>query len=103
MTRLFLGNIEAAGVIITLTAASNVGMVELPWTPGKLVQAEDRVYGRANDPHGANIWFPIAQGTIEEDIAEMLDKKAETFANVMDGADLDETEMLTELMKKLEE
>lgn len=84
---LFVGQIQAAGVGITLTAASNVAFVELPWRPGDLDQAEDRVYARLNDLHGVTAWYLLADRTIEERIATMLDAKRSVVELTSDGTD----------------
>ncbi len=42
--RVFAGNLQTAGVAITLTASDHVVCAEYPWTPGDLTQAEDRCH-----------------------------------------------------------
>lgn len=98
--KLFLGNIKAAGVGITLTAASNVAFLELPWTPGDYEQASDRCH-RIGQDDTVNIWVLIAVDTIEEDIANILSSKRKILDKVLDGENSDKETLLTELIKKI--
>jgi SNF2 family DNA or RNA helicase len=88
---------------ITLDVASNVAFLEFWWDPGSHDQAEDRCYGRLSDPHGANAWYLVALGTIEEEIAELLDKKRKVIDSILDGKPIDNPSVLTELIEAVKE
>ena len=98
--QVFVGNVAAAGVGITLTAASHVAFMELPWTPGAVCQAEDRAH-RIGQENTVNVYYLVAEDTIDEDIATMLDAKADVLGQVLDGKKAKEETLLGELFRKL--
>lgn len=101
--KLFVGNIKASGVGITLTASSNVATIQLGWTPGEHDQAEDRAH-RIGQKDTVNCWYLLSEGTIEEEIADLLDKKRKILASVLDGKEVvEDSSVLTELIKKYKE
>jgi SWI/SNF-related matrix-associated actin-dependent regulator of chromatin subfamily A-like protein 1 len=96
--RLFVGQIQAAGTGITLTAASHVAFLELPWTPGDVLQCEDRVH-RIGQSQPVVIYYLLAANTIDEDMAKLIDKKRSILDAVLDGAVDASPPILVELLK----
>lgn len=85
--RIFIGNMKATSEGINLTAASNVIMLELGWTPAIHEQCIGRCYMRGGNPHGANAWYCLVPRTIEDDIYALLVQKDKIVQAVMDGVD----------------
>jgi len=101
--KLFVGQMKAAGVVITLTAASNVAIIEYPWTPTALTQAIDRVH-RIGQVDSVTAYYLMAQDTIEEKIARLLDEKQKVVSSIIDGETPDKmTSLFEDLMREYAE
>jgi SWI/SNF-related matrix-associated actin-dependent regulator 1 of chromatin subfamily A len=95
--RVFIGNIHAAGIGITLTAASTVAFFELDWTPGNHTQAEDRCH-RIGTTQPVNCYYLTAKDTIEDNLLKLIRKKQKIITTAIDGKPTDEFDILTELL-----
>jgi SNF2 family DNA or RNA helicase len=78
-TRIFLGQILAAGTAITLTAASEVAIVEPSWVPGENVQAICRAHrlGQRDSVLASFLYLP---GTLDQRIMRVFRRKAVEIA-----------------------
>jgi SWI/SNF-related matrix-associated actin-dependent regulator 1 of chromatin subfamily A len=78
----FVGNLKAAGVGLTLTSAEVVIMNDLSFVPAEHSQAEDRAY-RYGQKSNVLVYYPIYDNTIEAAIYDILNKKKEIIRTVM--------------------
>lgn len=97
--KLFVGNLQAAGVGITLTSASDVMFLELPWTLSQLSQAEDRLH-RIGQKNAVNVIYMIGENTVDIDIIELLEKKSKVINAVIDGKETTDLNIFEDLIKK---
>ena len=83
--RVILVGIQAGGFGLTLTAARAVAFVQLPWTPGEISQCVDRIHRIGQDADSVSVFNLVAEGTIEESMAEMLIAKGQVLDQVLDA------------------
>ena len=95
--RLIICSLDAAGVGITLTAASNVAFLEMGWTPATHDQAEDRVH-RIGQHNAVTAWYLLAAETIDERIAGVVERKRRLVRAASDGAPYNDESALDELL-----
>jgi SNF2 family DNA or RNA helicase len=77
-------SLKAAGVGITLTAASDVLFLEQGWTPADQDQAADRCH-RIGQQDSVTAWTFICQDTIDEYIADVITAKRAVVDAATDG------------------
>lgn len=82
--KVFIGNIQAAGEGITLTASSTVVFVELDWVPGKVLQAEDRAH-RIGQQDSVLVQHLVLDGSIDVGMAKSLIRKMDIADKALDA------------------
>lgn len=97
--KIFIGNIKAAGVGITLTAADTVIMNDLSFVPADHSQAEDRAY-RYGQKNSVLVYYPVFENTIEMTIYNILQKKKDIIDQVMGDGEYSES-FGSELVKNI--
>jgi len=99
--KVFVGNIKAAGVGITLTAAEAVIMNDLSFLPSDHAQAEDRAY-RYGQKNNVLVYYPIFENTIEGIIYDILNNKKQVIATVM-GDNQHPADAAEEILQRINE
>jgi SWI/SNF-related matrix-associated actin-dependent regulator 1 of chromatin subfamily A len=82
--KLFIGSITAAGVGLTLTAASHVIFAELDWVPGNVTQAEDRCH-RIGQLNSVLVQHLVLAGSLDAQMARVLVAKQEVADSALDN------------------
>ncbi len=80
----FIGSIMAAGVGLTLTAASHVIFAELDWVPGNMAQAEDRCH-RIGQQESVLVQHLVFEGSLDATMARTLVEKQRVIDQALDG------------------
>lgn len=99
--QLMLCSQQAGGFGLTLTAASNVAFLELGWNPAVHDQAEDRCH-RIGQSRQVTAWYLLAAGTVDEPIAELIERKRAVVSAAADGETVAQrASVLGDLVEKL--
>jgi SWI/SNF-related matrix-associated actin-dependent regulator 1 of chromatin subfamily A len=83
--RVFVGQIQAAGTGLTLTASSTVVFAETTWTPSEMEQAADRCH-RMGQKSSVNIYTLLTRNTIDEAVYRALQSKSLTIKKCLELA-----------------
>ena len=97
--KIFISNIIAGGVGITLTAGEVVVMNDLSFVPAHHSQAEDRAY-RYGQKNSVLVYYPVFENTVEKIIYNILQKKKNVIDQVMGDGEYSES-FSRDLLKNL--
>jgi SWI/SNF-related matrix-associated actin-dependent regulator 1 of chromatin subfamily A len=102
-TQIFLGGTRSAGVGITLTAASNIIWLDLPWNPADLDQGENRAHRPGASYESLNIYQIISKDSIDGFMKKLLAHKQRIIDQLIEGKEVEDGEkMLNDYMKELQ-
>lgn len=82
-----IGSIKALGTGYTITEASNIIFLDLPWTYADMVQAVDRAH-RIGQENKVTVISLLAKNTVDEKIYKIVKKKEDLFNDLMKGKDI---------------
>jgi SWI/SNF-related matrix-associated actin-dependent regulator 1 of chromatin subfamily A len=98
--KVFVGNLKAAGVGLTLTSAEAVIMNDLSFVPAEHSQAEDRSH-RIGQKNSTSVYYPIFENTIEGAIYDILNRKKKIISTVMGDDMMDDASTIEEMLNMI--
>ncbi len=84
--QLIICSIKAAGVGITLTAASDVAFIEFPWTYADCCQCEDRCH-RIGQSNNVTCYYLMGKNTIDHKLYQIIHDKKSIANEIMAASD----------------
>lgn len=96
--KVFISNMQAGGVGITLTAAEVEIMNDLPFVPYLVLQCEDRAH-RKGQANSVNIFYPLFENTMEMIIYNLLGKKKQDINTIVGDVEDDVFKIVLENLK----
>mgnify|MGYP001347826122 FL=1 len=99
-TKIFVSNIKAGGVGITLTAGEVVIFNDLSFVPSDMAQAEDRAF-RIGQKKNVSCMYPIFDNTLERIIYNIVQKKKRVIDTVM-GDHIEDEDLMLSILEEMQ-
>lgn len=97
--KIFVSNLIAGGVGITLTEAEVVIFNDISFVPALMSQAEDRAF-RIGQKKNVSCFYPIFENSLERIIYNIVERKKKIINTVM-GDDINEEDIMSEILEQL--
>jgi hypothetical protein len=99
-TKLFIGQMKAAGVGVTLTAANHVLLAECDFVPAIMTQSESRLH-RITQKSVVFCHYLVADRTIESWVCEMVQRKQQECDGAIDGKEVEDFSLLEMVIDRM--
>lgn len=94
-------NMKAGGVGLDLFAASNIVIFEYPWSPSLIAQVIARIHRIGQTSNKVSAHYMVGIDSIDDKLVQILDKKQNIITQVMDGKNVDEEYLISELIDNI--
>ena len=94
-------NMKAGGVGLDLFAASNMVIFEYPWSPSLIAQVIARIHRIGQTSNKVSAHYMVGIDSIDDKLVQILDKKQNIITQVMDGKNVHEEYLISELIDNI--